>query len=318
MERIDGEPLTAFANSRKLSIRKRLELFRQVANAVQYAHQKLIVHRDLKPGNILVTADGVPKLLDFGIAKLLDTETPGAETLTATGFHLMTPDYASPEQVQGKPVTAASDVYSLGAVLYELLAGVRPHGLKSYDPAEIAERIGVREVARPSSVGGSALRGDLDTIVLKAMQKAPERRYNSVEQFSEDLHRYLEGLPVTARPDTIRYRAAKFVRRHALALGGVSVVALALAGAAVVSQREARLAEHRLQQGRQFVSRYLNELETAMRDGTTTTKGRGHRFSRVLFAGDDNNRFPDKGVAQIRVLPSAPFVHHSSLADSLY
>src|SRR5260370_261469 len=117
MERIDGEPLIAFANSRKLSIRQRLELFRQVANAVQYAHQKLIVHRDLKPGNILVTADGVPKLLDFGIAKLLDAELAGAEALTATGFHLMTPDYASPEQVQGKSVTVASDVYSLGAVL---------------------------------------------------------------------------------------------------------------------------------------------------------------------------------------------------------
>src|SRR5262249_20196496 len=161
-------------NSRKLSIAQRLKLFRQVAGAVQYAHQKLIVHRDLKPGNILVTpgpgGQAVPKLLDFGIAKLLDAEAAATEALTATGFHLMTPDYASPEQVRGKQVTVASDVYSLGAVLYELLTGVRPHGLKSYDPSEIVERICLQEVPAPSSVveqaTRAALRGDLDTIVL--------------------------------------------------------------------------------------------------------------------------------------------------------
>jgi eukaryotic-like serine/threonine-protein kinase len=152
MERIDGEPLTAYAQSRKLNVRQKLELFRQIASGVQYAHQKLIVHRDLKPGNILVDSEGTPKLLDFGIAKLLDAELAGAEALTATGFQMMTPDYASPEQVQGKPVTVASDVYSLGAVLYELLSGQRPHGLKTYDPTEIAEKVCLREVTAPSPI----------------------------------------------------------------------------------------------------------------------------------------------------------------------
>ena len=276
MERIDGEPLIAFADSRKLSIRQRLELFRQVASAVQYAHQKLIVHRDLKPGNILVTAGAggrpIPKLLDFGIAKLLDPMIAGEEILTATGFHLMTPDYASPEQVQGKPVTAASDVYSLGAVLYELLSGARPHGLQNYDPAEIAERICMREVAPPSATGAAALRGDLDTIVLKAMHRIPERRYNSVEQFSEDLRRYLEGMPVLARPDTAGYRIRKFVGRHWVGLGATIAVILALTAGIGLSMYQARLAKERFELVRTLSNRFLFDFYTEISNVSGTTK----------------------------------------------
>jgi serine/threonine protein kinase len=271
MERIHGEPLTDFSNSRGLSIRQRLELFRKVAIAVQYAHQKLIIHRDIKPGNILVAADGTPKLLDFGIAKLMDDDTANVHSITATGLHLMTPDYASPEQVQGKPLTAASDVYSLGAVLYELLSGTRPHGLKTYDPTEIAERICTREIAPPSSMGAPALRGDLDTIVLKAMHKIPERRYNSAEQFSEDIRRYLEGLPVLARPDTIGYRTRKFARRHWVGLGATAAVILALSVGVAISMYQARLARERFELVRTLANRFLFDfyLEISTVSGTT-------------------------------------------------
>lgn len=272
MERIDGQPLIAFADANKLSIRQRLELFRQVANAVQYAHQKLIVHRDLKPGNILVGSDGVPKLLDFGIAKLLDDQAASVEALTATGFQLMTPDYASPEQVQGKPVTAASDVYSLGAVLYELLSGARPHGLKSYHPAEITEQVCLREIPPPSTTGGPALRGDLDTIVLKAMHKVPERRYNSAEQFSEDLRRYLEGMPVLARPDTAGYRLRKFVRRHWVGVGATAAVIAALSGGVAVSLYQARLARQRFDQVRTLANRFLFDFHGEIANLSGSTK----------------------------------------------
>ncbi|HEV2202715.1 MAG TPA: serine/threonine-protein kinase [Bryobacteraceae bacterium] len=287
MERIEGEPLIDFANSRKLSLRQRLELFRQITNAVQYAHQNLIVHRDLKPGNILVSSgpDGQPspKLLDFGIAKLLNSESARAESLTATGFQLMTPDYASPEQVQGKPVTVASDVYSLGAVLYELLTGVRPHGLKSYDPAEIAERICSQDIPPPSSVADTAvravLRGDLDTIVLKAMHKNPDRRYNSAEQFSEDVHRYLRGMPVLARPDTTGYRVRKFVGRHWIDLAAAAAVAAALSiGAAVsiyqarLARNQARVAQERFELVRTLASRFLFDFHAEIENLSGTTK----------------------------------------------
>ncbi len=272
MERIDGEPLTAYAEKHKLSVRQKLELFRQIAAAVQYAHQKLIVHRDLKPGNILVDADGVPKLLDFGIAKLLDAELAGAEALTATGFQLMTPDYASPEQVQGKQVTVASDIYSLGAVLYELLSGARPHGLKTYDPTEIAEKVCLKEVTAPSMQGHAALRGDLDTIVLKAMQKDPARRYPSVEQFGDDIRRYLEGLPVLARPDSTMYRMGKFVRRNWISLSAATAVVAALTAGITVSMYQARLARERFELTRTLANRFLFDFHKEIANIPGSTK----------------------------------------------
>src|SRR5207253_7301243 len=170
-----GTPLLDYA--RPLTVRQRLELFRSVCSAVQYAHEKLIVHRDIKPANILVTSESTPKLLDFGIAKLLDPAAGALTALTGTGMRLMTPDYASPEQVRGEPVTTATDVYSLGAVLYELLTGNRPHRLETRTPPEIERVVCTQQVSRPSSATGAAgvplqeLRGDLDNIILKALEK---------------------------------------------------------------------------------------------------------------------------------------------------
>jgi serine/threonine-protein kinase len=197
MEHVEGMPLLQYAEL--LSTRQRLDLFRPVCAAVQYAHRNLIVHRDIKPGNILVTPEGIPKLLDFGIAKLLDPSADGVTMpLTAAGARLMTPDYASPEQVRGEPVTTATDIYSLGAVLYELLTGQRAHNIETYSPDAIEKEICNHEPKRPSAVA-KRLDQDLDNIVLMALRKEPQRRYPSVEQFSEDIRLYLEGRPVRAR-----------------------------------------------------------------------------------------------------------------------
>ncbi|HKV07375.1 MAG TPA: serine/threonine-protein kinase [Thermoanaerobaculia bacterium] len=256
MEHVEGRPIDEYCDDRKLSVRERLELFRRVCSAVHFAHQNLIVHRDLKPGNILVTADGIPKLLDFGIAKLLD---PGEEAfaLTRLGVRPMTPDYASPEQVRGEAITTASDVYSLGVLLYLLLTGHPPYRPARRDPESLAKEICEKDPLRPSSVirqvgearrpDGTAveltpesvsqvregepqllkkrLEGDLDNIVLMAMSKDPQRRYASADQLSNDIERHLEGWPVVARKDTLGYRARKFVSRHK---GGVAVAALVL------------------------------------------------------------------------------------------
>src|SRR5215469_2024962 len=238
MEHVEGLPLTTYCAQHKLALPQRLQLFRHICDALSYAHRQLVVHRDVKPGNILVTADGHPKLLDFGISRLLDpTKKSGAASLATTSFAAMTPDYASPEQVRGGPVSTLTDVYALGAVLYELLAGRRAHQFSTHDPLEIAREICEREIAPPG------VNGELDLIELKAMQKEPARRYQSVDEFSQDIHRYLSGLPIIARPDTLSYRAAKFVRRHSLALAAASVLLLALIGGISVSTWEARRAD---------------------------------------------------------------------------
>jgi eukaryotic-like serine/threonine-protein kinase len=227
MEYVVGLPIDRYCDLNKLSIDDRLRLFRTVCSAVQYAHQNLVIHRDLKPGNILITKDGVPRLLDFGIAKLLNPEFLQTPLITRTEWRPMTPEYASPEQVRGKPVTEASDTYSLGVLLYELLAGRRPYDSTGRSRLEIERMICEQEPERPSaairetlvncpaSTGSRrALEGDLDTIIMKALRKEPERRYTSVEELSQDIERYLKGMPVRARKPTIAYRSARFLHRH--------------------------------------------------------------------------------------------------------
>ncbi len=257
MEYIDGEPIDVYCNQQQLSVDARLRLFGQVCAAVHYAHQHLIVHRDLKPANVLVSADGVPKLLDFGIAKLLDTEQlHQTVAMTRADVRLLTLQYASPEQIRGEAITTASDVYTLGVMLYELLTGQMPHRKSgSRRPGELEREICDTRPKRPSTVvtvnaASKAdtdtllqtiseardtepamlkrqLQGDLDNIALMALRKEPERRYRSAEQFAEDIRRYTQWLPVIAHPDTVGYRVNKFVRRHTAALATtVAVIAL--------------------------------------------------------------------------------------------
>jgi tetratricopeptide (TPR) repeat protein/predicted Ser/Thr protein kinase len=246
MEYVEGEPLDSYCGAQKLATEKRLELFRKVCAAVTYAHQRLVIHRDLKPANIRVTAEGEPKLLDFGIAKLIDPAPERDSAMATTLPGAMTPGYASPEQVRGESMTTASDVYSLGVILYELLTGARPYRFTT-GLHEVSRAITEETPLRPSSVtkvgSPKALRGDLDNIVLMAMRKEPERRYTSVGQFSADIGRHLEGRPVIARKDTVAYRSAKFVRRYRVQVAAAILVLLSLIGGLLVSVRQARLAE---------------------------------------------------------------------------
>lgn len=229
MEHVEGMPVDEYCDSRGLSVRERLGLFQTVCSAVSYAHGKQVVHRDLKPGNILVTADGTPKLLDFGIAKLLASGL--AETdATTTGLRLMTPAYASPEQVRGDPITVATDVYALGVLLYWLLTGHSPYQVNAEMSHQLARAICEQEPQAPSTClgrrDGRRLARDLDAITLKALRKEPHRRYASVDEVSDDIRRHLEGRPVTARRGALTYRAGKFVRRKAAAIGAGSAIAV--------------------------------------------------------------------------------------------
>jgi non-specific serine/threonine protein kinase/serine/threonine-protein kinase len=280
MEYIEGEPIDTWADRRSLSVDDRLQLFLQVCSAVSYAHQRLVIHRDIKPLNILVTPDGVPKLLDFGIAKVLH-EGGDQITSTVTGMRLLTPEYASPEQVEGVHATTVSDVYSLGVVLYELLTGRSPYRPRSRTPLDVIEAVRTTDPERPSAVGGTEklrrrLRGDLDTILLTALRKEPARRYQSVEQFASDVRRHLDGLPVRARPDTFAYRAGKFVRRNRVPVAAGALLALALLGgtaATAYQARQARAAQERAERRFADVRKLANALLFDYHDAIKDLRG---------------------------------------------
>jgi serine/threonine protein kinase len=249
MDYIEGEPIDSWCDRRRLNVTERLKLFQSVCDGVQYAHQRLVVHRDLKPANILVTNEGHVKLLDFGIAKVLDPENTAAnQAHTETLLRRMTPEYASPEQLMGEAIRTTSDVYTLGVVLYELLTGHRPYNMRSHVLQEITRVICDEDPTLPSAVisEGNAhsisevregdsihlrhrLEGDLDNILLKALQKGPSRRYSSADQFSADVNRHLNGLPVIARRDTAWYRSNKFIGRHQVGLAATVLIVAALA-----------------------------------------------------------------------------------------
>ena len=275
LEYVEGMTITRYCDQHKLNTIERVKLFRQVCAAVLFAHQNLIVHRDIKPRNIIVTEDGTPKLLDFGIAKILSADRASSVEGTATIGRLLTPEYASPEELRGLSITTSSDVYSLGVVLYELLSGHRPFSFENRLPEDVARIITESQPIKPSAVitrtrdarrtddaeqvsltpevisrtrDGSVdklrrrLVGDLDNIVLKALRNEPERRYASVQEFSEDLRRHLEGLPVLARPDTLSYRTSKFITRHKVGVAAAVVVLFTLLSATVITGWQARVA----------------------------------------------------------------------------
>ncbi|HVF89879.1 MAG TPA: protein kinase [Blastocatellia bacterium] len=321
MEYVEGQPILDYCDARQLSTAERLKIFRKVCAAIHYAHQNLIVHRDIKPNNILVTAEGEPKLLDFGIAKLL-AATGQAADVTHHNMRLMTPAYASPEQVKGESITTASDVYSLGVLLYELLTGHRPYQVSTSSFAHMVKVICEQEPEKPSTIINRAdtrsveahetgealgpgtfskprdsrpeklkreLSGDLDNIALKAIRKEPQHRYASAEQLAEDIRRYLEGLPVAASEGTLKYRAGKFIRRHRSAVIAAGLVFITLIAGiigttsqALIAGRERAKSERRFNDVRRLANSFMFEFHDSIQDLQGATPARELVVKRAL------------------------------------
>jgi eukaryotic-like serine/threonine-protein kinase len=331
MELVDGEPIDQYCDARKLSINERLRLFCTICSAVEYAHQNLVIHRDLKPANILVTADGAPKLLDFGIARLLSPDLLADESeRTVSLLRVMTPEYASPEQIRGDPVTTASDVYSLGVVLYLLLTGHRPYYFTGRSPTAMAEVICDTEPLRPSVVVGRTevrtnsdgstsvlappesvsaaredkpeklrrrLAGDLDNVLLMALRKEPQRRYASVGEFSRDIQHYLQDAPVLAHQDTFVYRTRKFIRRHRVVSASVAIFTLTLLGGILTTLHQARIAgaerakaERRFNDVRQLANAMMFDVHDSIKDLPGATSARKLLVDRALQYLDSLSR----------------------------
>ncbi|HTJ24280.1 MAG TPA: protein kinase, partial [Gemmatimonadaceae bacterium] len=342
MEFVDGLPIDRYCDERSLSIDGRLELFCRVCEAVQYAHRNLVVHRDLKPANILVAQDGRVRLLDFGIAKLLGDAA--AAELTMTGEQILTPLYASPEQLRGAPVSTATDVYALGVLLHVLLTGRYPYQLSSWGNHEVARAVLEQDAVRPSlSVARTVtaprgdgattperiasrrdatparlerrLRGDVDAIVLKAIEKEPSRRYATAEQLEADVRRHLSGLPVTARVGSRSYHARKFLRRHRIAVGaavGVTSLVLAFSGVAVVQAARIRAQALRITSERDKAVRVVGFLDGLFKTTTRSTSDRGVTARDYLdsaAARVDQRRVPDPDRrAQLMVAMARAYV----------
>lgn len=311
LEYIEGEDLLSYCEKKNLSVKSRLDIFRKVCSAVAYAHSRLVVHRDLKPSNILVTKNGEPKLLDFGISKLVN-QTSFEETGTATALGMMTPNYASPEQFRGESVTTATDIYSLGVILYELLTDNLPYAVTNNSRLdEVARAVCEKEPTKPSSIisgrrsplgketnvegkktdkisfvnqrlqNPKLLKGDLDNIILKSLRKEPTRRYSSVEKFSDDIRRHLEGLPVSARPATFSYRAEKFFKRNRVAVIAAAIVLLTLVGGivgttwqAIRAERQRKIAEKRFNDVRQLANNVVFKYYEDIKNLPGSTKAR--------------------------------------------
>src|SRR5262245_44032128 len=243
LEYVEGTRIDEYCRHRELSIAARLELFKKVTRAIAHAHRALVLHRDLKPANILITTDGDVRVLDFGIAKLLEQGQAAETDLTLFAGRALTLDYASPEQITGQPLTVASDVYSLGVVLYELLTGTRPYRPKRKSPAALEEQILEAEPVPPSEIVSDkelrrTLRGSLDRIVLKALRKSPEDRYLTADTFADDVERYQQKRPVIACPDSARYRMAMLMRRHRLGfIAGSLLLVILIAASGVIAHQ---------------------------------------------------------------------------------
>jgi len=317
MEFVEGTDFLDYCREKELGLRERLGLFLKVCEAIEYAHRRLIVHRDLKPSNILVDVEGNPRLLDFGIAKLLDD--PDGVTLTMAAARLLTPRYASPEQVTGDVVGVASDVYSLGVLLYELLTNCPAYRAVPGTPTAILRAVCEEEVRPPSVVArtehavspvpSEKLKGDLDRIVLMALEKDPRARYGSVQLLADDLRRYLDSRPVMARPQTLVYRTRKFARRHRVGLAAAAIVAVTLVAGIAATAYQAQRAERRFQEVRKLANTFMFEFHDKIRYLPGATEARALLVETALEyldglardAGDDADLLTELAVAYQRV-----------------